>query len=653
MNNYAAWLRATAIAKSYVNEHTWGACGAPPLKTTFSWGVWRGEAAPHPPYFALKAQTNGCKYGKAVVCRRQSDFAIALGSVPPPMQTPRRCATIQRSAYIHYSTIQLFDITTLATLVGRGREKMGMDLNKIQQFAESIGDISEKVEQFSVDAKDFLSAKERGGEPSAGTEIAQMTVATDEAAEVVNRSFQKRDETGQYINIISPVVVPKSSRSYLWFLPAAVLLVVGVVGLFSGALVGMIPGLGNVGMMFFGPHYWLLLLVFVGFKVWKNSFVMVPDGCQALITKFGKLETIAPAGRVWLINPWKKVSYIVNTTKEYPYNAPIREAPTAGRVNASVDLFLQFRVENPAEFIFTLGGAQGFTEKLLNAISEVTRALIYEQKAESIYDLVGESTQSLLDTLNKQFLPAVRFVNANITHAEPSNRQYRMDLAAPEMVRVAKEAYTYEYELKLRKEQDEGDFNKELAALRENLSQIRAEIARFQAQMDTAHEKEVNRANAYARQLMVEAESEAKANAALLEAQALDIRAINSAYFPEILEYRFHQDVLDRLENIADRLPQMVNIGAEADEYINFMHVARQLLGIEDKALYSDEDIQAIRKRMNDITARIKERTNQITKLMEDQPGSDGAEQKEMVAEILSASPDTPDPIGQQKGGDA
>lgn len=73
--------------------------------------------------------------------------------------------------------------------------------------------------------------------------------------------------------------------------------------------------------------------------------------------------------------------------------------------------------------------------------------MIYEQKAETIYDLVGESTQSLLDTLNKQFLPAVRFVNANITHAEPSSQQYRMDLAAPEMVRVAKEAYTYQYEL--------------------------------------------------------------------------------------------------------------------------------------------------------------------------------------------------------------
>ncbi|HVD35679.1 MAG TPA: SPFH domain-containing protein [Rubrobacter sp.] len=79
---------------------------------------------------------------------------------------------------------------------------------------------------------------------------------------------------------------------------------------------------------------------------------MVPDGCRAVVTRFGKLEEVVEAGRKLLFNPWKQVSYIVNTTREYPYNAPIREAPTASRVNASVDLFLQFRIEDPAEFIF-------------------------------------------------------------------------------------------------------------------------------------------------------------------------------------------------------------------------------------------------------------------------------------------------------------
>ena len=84
-----------------------------------------------------------------------------------------------------------------------------------------------------------------------------------------------------------------------------------------------------------------------------------------------------------------------------------------------------------ATAFFALGGAHGFSEKLQNAISEVTRALIYEQKAEDIYDLIGESTQAMLESLNQQFLPAVRFVNANITHAEPSDHVEDLDDPGP------------------------------------------------------------------------------------------------------------------------------------------------------------------------------------------------------------------------------
>jgi hypothetical protein len=283
-----------------------------------------------------------------------------------------------------------------------------------------------------------------------------------------------------------------------------------------------------------------------------------------------------------------------------------------------VDLFLQFKIEDPAAFIFTLGGARGFQEKLQNAVSEVTRALIYEQNAAAIYDLVGESTQGVLDTLNQQFLPAVRFVNANITHAEPSSQEYRMDLAAPEMIRVAKEAYTYQYELQLRKEQDEGDLNRELAGLQEQLSGIRAEIATFQAQIDTAKEKEVNRANAYASQLLSEAESAAKANAALLEAQALDIRAVSAASFPEILQFRYQQDVLDKLEAVAGHLPQIVQAGGE-ERPIDYLETARAMLGIAEAPLYSTDDVRAIRERREQITTRIRERGAHIQKLIADE----------------------------------
>lgn len=475
---------------------------------------------------------------------------------------------------------------------------------------------SEQVEQFRLNAADFLSPRSAG--ESSGTRIEQMLTSLDDAAETVNRSFAQRDQSGNFTNVISPVVIPRDPRSMMWLFVAGALAVVGIFGLVAtraaDALTTALLGTGGLSMALFGPHYWLLLFAFVAYSLWRNSYVMVPDGCKALITRFGKLERVADAGRTVILDPFARVSYIVNVTREYPYNAPIREAPTASRVNASVDLFLQFKIEDPAAFIFTLGGARGFQEKLQNAVSEVTRALIYEQKAAEIYDLVGESTQSLLDTLNQQFLPAVRFVNANITHAEPSSQEYRMDLAAPEMIRVAKEAYTYQYELQLRKEQDEGDLNRELAGLHEQLSAIRAEIATYQAQIDTAHEKEVNRANAYASQLLIEAESAAKANAALLEAQALDIRAVSAASYPEILQYRYQQDVLDRLEAVAGHLPQIVQAGGD-ERAIDFLAIARSMLGIDDQPLYSPEEVQAIRSHLSEIQSRIAARKAQLTQI--------------------------------------
>lgn len=464
-------------------------------------------------------------------------------------------------------------------------------------------------EQFRLDPSDFLGARDRG--ESAGTEVAQQTASLTDSLEILNTSVARGRQDGGYTNVISPVVTPKGGLSAWWLLAVALGVVVGLIGYNALAFTdGLTGDRTNAAVVLFGPHYWLALVLFTAFTLWRNTFVQIPDGCQALITKFGKLETVVGAGRTSLVDPRKRVSYIVNTTREYPYNAPIRQAPTSGRIDASVDLFLQFRIDDPVQFIFSLGGVNGFSEKLSNAVSEVTRALIYEQKAEGIYDLVGESTEGLLASLNNQFRPAVTFVNANITHAEPASREYRMDLAAAEVVRVAKEAYTNQYSLKLRKEQDEGDLNKELAGLKETLSEIRAQIARYQAHISTAREKEVNRANALARQRMSEAESEARANVALLEAQALDIRAIASAGHPEILQMRYQREILDKVRGTAGNLPQIVNVGDSSS--IDYLAVAQELLGIQDTALFAEGDLDQIRQRAGSIEERIRSRHPRI-----------------------------------------
>ncbi|GGX36405.1 hypothetical protein GCM10010297_67010 [Streptomyces malachitofuscus] len=463
-----------------------------------------------------------------------------------------------------------------------------------------------------MDPSDFPAAREQDG-GSVDTVMRQKTVPLDEAGEALGRSEQLR-EGGEVVHAICPMVMPRG-RSLLSMLPVLSLLVIGAVG------TSVVSAAGGDGLTdpLFGLHYWIIALLAVAFVWWRQGLVMVPDGCQAMITRFGKLEKVVGPGRVTLLSPWKRVSYIVNTTREYPFNAPVREAPTKGGVKASIDLFIQFRISDPVEFVYTLGAVRGFEEKLGNAVSETIRSLIYEQEAAGIYDMVGEDSGRLLEQLNQQFRPAVELTNANITHAEPSDRRYRMDLAAPEMVRVAKEAYTHEYALQLRKEQDEGDLTRELASSQETLSAIQADIAQYQAQMDTAVERETNRAEALARQRYVQAESEAKANAALLEAQALDIRAVTAAQAPEILEYRYQQQVLDTLEQVADHLPRLVRIGG-ADGTgaagIDFLELARELVGERGAELFTDADMAAVRGRLAEVSERIAAREEEIGALL-------------------------------------
>lgn len=459
---------------------------------------------------------------------------------------------------------------------------------------------------FGLNPGDFPAARERGG--AAGTRIRAASCDIDQASEELSRSHYEQEAHG-IVHVITPMVIPKARRLRA-LLPVIVLAILGAIG-----FVFLLP-FDGLSLAIFGPHYWALVLVLAGFSWWRQGMVMVPEGCTALISRFGKIEAEVGPGLVTLLNPWKRVSYIINTTREYPFNAPIREAPTKSGVQASVDLFLQFRIVNAREFVFVLGAVQGFQDKLRNAISETTRSLIYEQEASGIYDLVGESTTGLLDQLNAQFAPAVQLTTANITHAEPANQEYRMDLAAPEMVRVAKEAYTYEYELNLRKEQNEGDLNKDLASLNETLSSIQAEIARYQAQMDTALERETNRANAMARQRFVESESTARANAAMLEAQALDIRAMSAALAPEILDYRFQQDVLEKLESLASSLPQIVRVGGD-DGGVDYLQIARELVGGADEQLFSADDMEVIRSRKDEIADRVAGRADDIERLLQ------------------------------------
>jgi hypothetical protein len=153
----------------------------------------------------------------------------------------------------------------------------------LETLGEQARDLTEGLareasEQFRIDARDFLSARERGG--TTGTRIDQQTAALSDAAEIVNRSVPTLEPSGRFINAISPVVIPNRQSLFWRLMPVGMM----VVFLFVGALVTLgIAGFagGGLALALFGPHLWLLLVLLAFFSWWRQSVVMVPDGCRA------------------------------------------------------------------------------------------------------------------------------------------------------------------------------------------------------------------------------------------------------------------------------------------------------------------------------------------------------------------------------------
>jgi hypothetical protein len=76
--------------------------------------------------------------------------------------------------------------------------------------------------------------------------------------------------------------------------------------------------------------------------------------------------------------------------------------------------------------------------------------------------------------------------------------------------------------------------------------------------------------------------------------------------------------MLDKLEGVAEHLPQVVNVGADGDQSTDFMELGRRMLGAHNATLYTAEDMQLIRERTEQIAARIRERAEQISKIVPD-----------------------------------
>lgn len=354
-----------------------------------------------------------------------------------------------------------------------------------------------------------------------------------------------------------PVVIPKEKRGFSWFYMLAIALYLIIAGLISGGVFG--------GLAFFLA---LLLLGSAGVGLWRSSIVEIEQGTTGVFSRYGKFARVLKPGRHRLFWPWEKVEFIVDTSTEIPYTAPVLSSPTRENVPLkSIEFFLKFRIEDPVLFVRNIG-ASNFDIVLSSAVQDAIRRRSRRVETERAYDLRGSDVGDMQAYLNRQMQRyGVKIIGANIPDVQLPD-QYQHNLATRET--VAKELVAYEKQWELTRRQRTDTLlieierakkvrDAKLIEVREAINKAREDVAQMLQEQETEAEKV---------KLEIEAGGRAELKAAENEAKALNHLGKSYKDNWAVLQYELAQDrlrVAERLVQYAPR-PFLVNSEGSGDQ---------------------------------------------------------------------------------------
>src|SRR5690606_21770663 len=152
---------------------------------------------------------------------------------------------------------------------------------------------------------------------------------------------------------------------------------------------------------------------------------------------FGAIVAELGPGRHYLWHPWTRVDFVVDTSTEIPYNAPVLACPTKENVPLkSIEFFLKFPITNATAFVRTIG-ASNFDLVLSSAVQAAIRQRSRLVQTENAHDLRGSDVADMQELLNRQLSRyGVQIMGCNIPDVQLPD-QYQQHLSTRE--RVAKE----------------------------------------------------------------------------------------------------------------------------------------------------------------------------------------------------------------------
>ncbi|WP_046469110.1 SPFH domain-containing protein [Allosalinactinospora lopnorensis] len=359
-----------------------------------------------------------------------------------------------------------------------------------------------------------------------------------------------------------PVVIPRDSRGLTWI----ILIWVALYMLLTALVVAIIGNTAAADLRFLAIPFLLLALaaLFGGLLWWwRSSIVEIEQGTTGVLTRYGEVVGTLEPGRHYLWHPWSRVDFVVDTSTEFPYTAPVLACPTHENVPLkSIEFFLKFKIENAVRFVRTIG-ASNFDLVLSNAVQDAIRQRSRQVRTESAYDLRGSDVADMQQLLNRQLERyGVEIMGCNIPDVQlPS--QYQQHLATRE--RVAKELVAYEQEWELTRkrridtllmdiERSKKTRDAKIVEVNAALNKARKDVAQMLEEQETEAQRVRYEIETRGRSDLVAAQNEAKAQRHLATSYR-DNRAV--------LRYELARRRLDVGAVLAEKAPQPVVVHAE------------------------------------------------------------------------------------------
>ena len=359
-------------------------------------------------------------------------------------------------------------------------------------------------------------------------------------------------EDGQLV----PVVIPKERRGFGWLFVAALGMYLLGVGILTNVLAFRVLAL-------FGG---VMLLALAGLWLWRSAIIEIEQGTTGVRSRFGEIVGVLTPGRHYLWWPWEKVDYIVDTSTEIPYTAPVLACPTAENVPLkAIEFFLKFKIEDPVAFVRNIG-ASNFDIVLSSAVQDAIRQRSRMVQTERAYDLRGSDVGDMQEMLNRMLARyGVRITGSNIPDVQLPD-QYQQDLATRERVSKELAAYAREWELVRKQRSDNLLIEIERAKKVRDAKLVDVKAATNKAREDVARMLQQRETEAQRIRWEIEARGQATLKEAENEARGLQHLGTSYRDNQAVLQYQLARRRLQVAETLARSAPRPVVIRGEVGE---------------------------------------------------------------------------------------